>query len=179
MTLWTIGHSNHRIEKLIELLNGHEIEQLADVRGVPKSRYNPQFNREAMPGPLRAAGIMYSHHPGLAGMRTPRADSVHTGFRETGFRGYADHMETAEFREALEGLIAMAREDRTAVMCAEAIPWQCHRSLLSDALLVRNVRVEHIQSVHATQAHRLTSFAYVRGTDIVYQRQLQLITGDS
>src|SRR5438309_3624330 len=129
MTVFTIGHSTRPIEVFLELLAGHRIERLVDVRTIPKSRHNPQFNSDALAESLRRARIHYTHLPGLGGLRRPRPDSINTGWRNTSFRGYADYMQTAAFDDALRQCIALAETERIAVMCAEAVPWRCHRSL--------------------------------------------------
>jgi uncharacterized protein (DUF488 family) len=168
MTLWTIGHSNRPIEELIAMLRAHGIEVLADVRSVPRSRHNPQFNRETLPGELAAAGIEYRHMPGLGGLRKARKDSRNTGWRNDSFRGYADYMETAEFEASLEELLRLAEERRVAVMCAEAVPWRCHRSLIADAATARGGEVRHIMSAEKADAHKMTSFARVEGGKVTY-----------
>jgi uncharacterized protein (DUF488 family) len=128
----------------------------------------PQFNEETLPGPLRAAGIGYRHMPGLGGLRHTRADSPNKAWRNASFRGFADYMQTAEFQQSLDALVDLAHSDRIAVMCAEAVPWRCHRSLIADALLVRGIPVEHIISAAPAQAHALTPWARVRGKRITY-----------
>jgi len=143
-TLHTIGHSTHPADVFAGLLRSHEIVTLADVRSVPRSRHNPQFDREALAESLAAVGIGYVHLPALGGMRRPRPDSVNLGLRSAGFRGYADHMQTDEFRRGLERLEGLAGAGATAFMCAEAEPSRCHRGLLADALLARGWRVVHI-----------------------------------
>ncbi len=168
MALWTIGHSNRRLEELIAMLRGHSIEVLVDVRTVPRSRYNPQFNRETLPAELAAAGIEYRHMPGLGGLRHPRKDSTNTGWRNDSFRGYADYMQTAEFETNLEALLGLATERRVAIMCAEAVPWRCHRSLISDAVTARGGEVRHIMSAEKAEPHRMTSFARVEGEKVTY-----------
>ena len=143
--LHTIGHSTHPADLFAGLLRTHGIATLADVRSVPRSRHNPQFDREALAATLQALGIGYVHLPALGGMRRPRPDSVNLGLRSAGLRGYADHMQTDEFRRGLERLEALAAAGATAIMCAEAEPSRCHRALLSDALLARGWRVLHIR----------------------------------
>ena len=164
----TIGHSTRPIEDFVHLLSAHGVKRLVDVRTVPRSRHNPQFNKDSLPKALRSAGIAYTHMPGLGGLRHPRKDSINLGWRNAGFRGFADYMQTLEFQQALQNLIAMAEKERVAIMCAEAVPWRCHRSLIADALLVRGVRVEEISSLTRTQPHRLTPFAHVFGTEVTY-----------
>jgi len=162
----TIGHSNRPLAELIAMLRAHGVETLVDVRTVPKSRYNSQFNREAMPAPLAEAGIEYRHMPGLGGLRHPRKDSINTGWRNDSFRGYADYMQTPEFAHALEELMALP--GAVAIMCAEAVPWRCHRSMISDALTARGTEVWHIMSAQQKHAHKMTAFARVEGTRVTY-----------
>jgi uncharacterized protein (DUF488 family) len=164
----TIGHSTHPVDTFIRMLQGHGVTMVADVRTVPRSRHNPQFNREILPQSLKVAGISYVHLPGLGGWRSPRAASPNQGWRSPGFQGYADYMLTAEFEEHLQALVELARRARIALMCAEALPWRCHRSLIADALLVRGISVEHIMSRDSCQPHRLTPMARVEGTRITY-----------
>jgi uncharacterized protein (DUF488 family) len=141
---------------------------VADVRTVPRSRRYPQFDRHALPGPLHAAGIAYDHLPGLGGLRQPRPDSINTAWREPGLRGYADHMQTLAFERELGGLIAGAAQRRTAVMCAEASPWQCHRALLSDALVAHGVAVLHILGAESLCSHEPTPFGRTVGGRVTY-----------
>lgn len=162
----TIGHSNRPMDELIALLKAHGVATLVDVRTVPKSRHNPQFNREAMPEPLADAGIAYVHMPGLGGLRHPRKDSINMGWRNQSFRGYADYMQTPEFVRSLQALIALPGS--CAVMCAESLPWRCHRSLIADALLARGIPVAHIMSATTANPHKMTSFAHVEGTQLTY-----------
>ncbi len=164
----TIGHSTRPIEEFIEILEAHGVKLLVDVRTVPRSRHNPQFNQENLPQSLKAAGIRYAHMPGLGGLRHARRDSLNTGWRNASFRGYADYMQTPEFETSLEKLVEKARKKRLAVMCAEAVPWRCHRSLLADALVVRGFKVEHLMSATAAKEHTLTPWAKVRGRRITY-----------
>jgi uncharacterized protein (DUF488 family) len=169
--IFTIGHSTHPLPEFIALLQAYDIAHLVDIRTVPRSRYNPQFNRETLPEALKLEGIDYLHMSGLGGLRHTRTDSPNLGLRNASFRGYADYMQTPEFAQAVTQLIAIAAQMRTALMCAEAVPWRCHRNLLSDALVVRGIRVEHIMSKTATQHHELTSFAHVEGETITYPEQ--------
>ena len=150
------------------MLAAHGVTALADVRTVPRSRRNPQFGREALAASLAAAGIAYRPFPGLGGFRRPRPDSPNAGWRNASFRGYTDYMQTEEFRKHLDALVDLAREQTVAVMCAEAVPWRCHRSLIADALTVRGIPVAEIAGEARTQAHRLTPFAHVDGTDLTY-----------
>ncbi|MFO7271631.1 DUF488 family protein [Sphaerobacter thermophilus] len=164
----TIGHSTRSVEELIDLLRENGVTRLVDVRTVPRSRKNPQFNRETLPEALAEAGIAYTHAPELGGLRRARADSPNTGWRNASFRGFADYMQTSEFAAALDELIDLARGEQIAIMCAEAVPWRCHRSLIADALTVRGIPVAHIMGPRSTQPHRMTPFAVVDGTDITY-----------
>jgi uncharacterized protein (DUF488 family) len=164
----TIGHSTRPIETFIGMLQAHDVKRLADVRTIPKSRNNPQFNRDVLADSLRIVGISYMEMKNLGGLRHARPDSANTGWRNASFRGYADYMQTPEFAAALERLIAAAEQAMVAIMCAEAVPWRCHRSLIADALEIRGIRVEHIMSANRVQPHRLTSFAVVEGSRILY-----------
>ena len=176
MTVYSIGHSTRPLDEFLGLLRAHGVTHLVDARTVPRSRRNPQYNREALPEALRPAGIGYAHVPGLGGLRRPRRDSVNTAWRNAGFRGYADYMQTPEFAESLEALIALAAREHVAVMCAEAVPWRCHRSLIADALTVRQVSVEHILD-GGRQGHRLTPWARVDGVRLTYPAQRVMPAG--
>lgn len=167
-TVFTIGHSTREPAELIHLLQAHGVTKIADVRSVPRSRHNPQFNRDTLPDALRTAGIGYVHLPGLGGLRHARADSPNLAWRNASFRGYADYMQTDAFAENLEQLIELARQEPIALMCAEAVPWRCHRSLIADALTVRGIPVEHIMSATHRQPHALTPWARVDGFRITY-----------
>jgi uncharacterized protein (DUF488 family) len=159
------------------MLKAHGVEVLVDVRTIPRSRYNPQFNRETLPDPLGAAGIAYVHMPELGGLRHPRKDSRNTGWRNLSFRGYADYMQTSEFETHLAELLRLEGEKRVAIMCAESVPWRCHRSLIADALTARGVEVWHIMSVSKANRHTLTGFARVEGTKVTYpSSDLELFT---
>ena len=164
----TIGHSTRPIEEFVQLLQAHGVTRVADIRTVPRSRRNPQFNQESLPKSLKKVGIGYSHFPKLGGLRRANTDSINLGWRNASFRGFADYMQTTPFEEGMGDLISLAKEDRIALMCAEAVPWRCHRSLVSDALLVRGVPVEHIMSATRRQKHAMTPFARVNGTQVVY-----------
>lgn len=164
----TIGHSTLELAKFIQVLQGHGVTLLADVRTVPRSRHNPQFDRETLPEVLRAAGIDYVHLPGLGGLRHARADSPNMAWRNASFRGFADYMQTDEFAANVERLIELARKKRVALMCAEAVPWRCHRSLIADALTARGVPVEHIMGAIHRQAHVTTPWAQVEGRIVTY-----------
>ena len=164
----TIGHSTRPIADFIHLLQVHGIRQLVDIRTIPRSRFNPQFNRESLAESLEAAGIDYHHMPGLGGLRKARPDSINGAWRNASFRGFADYMQTPEFRENLDTLIHLAGAGPTAIMCAEAVPWRCHRSLISDALVARGVPVLEILDEKEPRAHALTKFARVDGVDVTY-----------
>jgi uncharacterized protein (DUF488 family) len=168
LLILTVGHSTHPLDEFIPLLKAHGVKQLVDVRTIPRSRHNPQFNRDTLSAKLRNARIGYRHMKGLGGLRHPRKDSPNTGWRNAGFRGFADYMQTSEFAENLHKLIELAKKKQGAIMCAEAVPWRCHRSLISDALTVRGVAVEHITSRTSRRAHKLTSFAQIDGERVVY-----------
>lgn len=164
----TIGHSTHPLDAFIELLRTHQVQHVLDVRTVPRSRHNPQFNTDTLPASLRVAGIDYTHLPGLGGLRHTHAGSINEGWRNTSFRGYADYMQTPEFSENVEQVARLARHACCVLMCAEAVPWRCHRSLIADALTVRGVRVEDIISGKGRKLHVLTPWAYVEGLKITY-----------
>ena len=164
----TVGHSTRSLPAFLALLEGHAVTVLMDVRTVPRSRHNPQFNRESLPAALDAAGIAYEHVPGLGGLRRTHAGSPNGGWRNTSFRGYADYMQTSAFAQDLDALIERAGHDRIALMCAEAVPWRCHRSLIADALMAHGLRAEEILSATRLQAHRMTPFARVDGTRVTY-----------
>jgi uncharacterized protein (DUF488 family) len=164
----TVGHSTRTLEEFICLLQAHGVRRVVDVRTVPRSLHNPQFNKTSLPESLNKAGLAYVHMPGLGGLRRAKRDSINAGWRNASFRGYADYMQTPEFDKSLEELIRLAHQDPIALMCAEAVPWRCHRSLIADALLVRGIRTEEIVSRTRRQVHRLTPFAKVRRTKITY-----------
>lgn len=164
----TIGHSTHPIEQFIALLKAHEVTRIIDVRTVPRSRHNPQFNKTTLPKSLKKADIAYAHMAGLGGLRHTSPDSPNTGWRNASFRGYADYMQTPQFKASLADLIEIATHDRVALMCAEAVPWRCHRSLIADALLLHNIEVRDIMTVKRASTHKLTPFAKVRAGKITY-----------
>jgi len=169
----TIGHSTRTLDEFIRLLQAHAVTCVVDVRTVPRSRHNPQFNKASLPRALKKAGLDYVHLPGLGGLRHAKRDSPNMGWRNTSFRGYADYMQTPEFEHSLEELIHVANQGRIALMCAEAVPWRCHRSLVADALLVHGIRTEDIMSPTRRHVHTLTPFAKVRGTTITYPGENQ------
>lgn len=164
----TIGHSTRTLDEFIGLLQAHEVTRVVDVRTIPRSRYNPQFNRDSLPDALKKAGLSYVDMPGLGGLRHAKPDSINAGWRNASFRGYADYMQTPEFAQSLDELIQMAKQQRVAIMCAEAVPWRCHRSLIADALLVRGIRAEDIMTLTRRTVHTLTPFAKVRGLTLTY-----------
>jgi uncharacterized protein (DUF488 family) len=168
LAVLTVGHSTRPLEEFLNLLSAHAVARLVDVRTVPRSRHNPQFNRESLPAALEAVGIAHEHAPGLGGFRRTHMGSPNAGWRNLSFRGFADYMLTSEFSDHLAGLIERASRERTALMCAEAVPWRCHRSLIADALLVRGIRVEEILDGPRSRPHTLTPFARVDGTTITY-----------
>jgi uncharacterized protein (DUF488 family) len=175
----TIGHSTRSIDEFIGLLRAHAVSRVVDVRTIPRSRHNPQFNRDALSDSLKAAGLGYVHLPELGGLRHAKTDSINAGWRNASFRGYADYMQTPEFEQSLEELIQLAKEEQIAIMCAEAVPWRCHRSLIADALLIRGIRVEDIMSLTRRQVHTLTPFAKVQGSTITYPADLKKHTRKS
>ncbi|HXS94958.1 MAG TPA: DUF488 domain-containing protein [Candidatus Limnocylindrales bacterium] len=164
----TIGHSNRALAELIAMLRAHGVEALVDIRTVPRSRYNPQFNTDALPAPLAEAGIEYIHLPALGGLRHARKDSTNTAWKNLSFRGYADYMQTPEFDAGIDQLLAIDARKKAAAMCAEAVPWRCHRSLVADALTARGVPVWHIMSAEKKNPHKLTSFARVEDGRVTY-----------
>jgi uncharacterized protein (DUF488 family) len=168
LRIYSIGHSTRAIDEFVAMLRAREVTTLVDVRTVPRSRWNPQFIRESLAWSLAQASIRYLHMPGLGGLRRPRPESINTGWRHAGFRGYADYMETAGFERELGTLIAEARRAPVAFMCAEAHPRRCHRSLIADALTARAIEVEHILSAVQTEPHTITPFARVEGTTVTY-----------
>lgn len=166
--IFTIGHSTRSIQDFIDLLKTYEIETLVDVRTIPKSRHNPQFNEEALHTSLQESGIQYHHVAKLGGLRHTTKDSVNMGWHNASFRGYADYMQTDSFWEGIEELEALAKKHKTVIMCAEALPWRCHRSLIADALTVRKWKVFDITSKHSAKVHELTSFLHVEEGQFIY-----------
>jgi uncharacterized protein (DUF488 family) len=167
-TIYTIGHSTRPIAEFLAILDAFQIEMVVDVRTIAKSRRNPQYGEEALRASLVQHGLGYQRIEALGGLRHARADSINTAWRNLSFRGYADYMQTAEFAAGLEELLRIAGQARTVIMCAEAVPWRCHRSLIGDALLVRGLHVEDIMSATASRPHKLTPWAKVDGTAITY-----------
>lgn len=177
MVIYTIGHSTRSLDELVELLRAHHVSRLADIRTVPRSRRHPHFSADALEVSLPAQGVAYRHFPRLGGLRKPRKDSRNGAWRHEGFRGYADYMETAAFRDALTDLVEWGEEGpstslrpgpQTAIMCAEAVWWRCHRQLTADALLARGIDVCHITSAAPAAAHKLTEFARVVDGQVGY-----------
>jgi uncharacterized protein (DUF488 family) len=164
----TIGHSTRTWKDFLALLRAHRVKRVIDVRSVPRSRHNPQFNREILAKKLRAARIGYVHLRKLGGLRHAGRDSPNMGWRNASFRGFADYMQTSEFEAGLHRLMKLAAQKRSAIMCAEAVPWRCHRSLIADALTVQGIRVEDIMSTKRSQAHSLIAFARVLGRRVTY-----------
>lgn len=168
MRIFTIGHSTRSLEEFLALLAAHEVSLLVDIRIAPGSRRYPHFAREALAAAVKDAGIDYRHLKDLGGRRRPRPDSPHIGWRSESFRGYADHMETPAFSAALEQLLVDAHSHTVAIMCAEAVPWRCHRQLVADALVARGVEVVHIFDREHTEIHQLTPFARIADGRLVY-----------
>lgn len=168
MRVFTIGHSTRPISEFIELLRANGNERLLDIRTIPKSRRNPQFSTDALAKSLCEANIEYIHMKELGGLRKPLPDSRNTGWRNASFRGYADYMQTPEFEKALARAVELASEKPTALMCAEAVPWRCHRSLVADALTARGIEVLEIVSKSPPNPHKMTPFAHVHGKRITY-----------
>jgi uncharacterized protein (DUF488 family) len=167
-TIFTIGHATRTFNQFLELLQAHGIERVVDIRTIPRSRRNPQYSLDTLGPALEAAGINYVHLKELGGLRRPKPDSKNVGWRNASFRGYADYMATPEFRIALSCAIELSQVKPSALMCAEAVPWRCHRSLVADALTARKFAVKHIMSAKLANEHGLTPFAQVRGQKVTY-----------
>jgi uncharacterized protein (DUF488 family) len=168
--VYAIGHSTRSIEEFIELLKAHDVKMVVDIRTIPKSRHCPQFNALRLKNSLSKVKIGYRHIKELGGLRHTRKDSPNTSWENASFRGYADHMQTEEFQRGLEKLEELATKKRCAMMCAESVPWRCHRSLVADALTVRHWKVYHIQSRKTAKLHALTRFLRVTGKQLIYDR---------
>lgn len=166
--IYTIGHSTRTLEELVELLQTNEITLLADVRTVPKSRTNPQFNKETLGDTLKEYGIKYAHWAHLGGLRHARKDSENKVWQNASFRGYADYMETDEFGDAVDTLVKQSKKERIAIMCSEAVWWRCHRSMIADELVARGFAVKHIMNLKEPKPHTLRSFAHVEGGHVSY-----------
>lgn len=171
MVVYTIGHSTRELSEFVGLLDANGVHTLVDVRTIPRSRRVPQFNGDTLPASLGAAGIAYVHAKALGGLRHPRASSTNSGWRNDSFRGFADYMQTPEFETALDDLVGLAGSTQIAIMCAEAVYWRCHRSLIADALVARGIPVEHIMGRPRREPHRLTSFAVLDGIRVSYPAQ--------
>jgi uncharacterized protein (DUF488 family) len=168
--LYTIGHSTRPIGEFIELLQAHQITQIVDIRTIPKSRHNPQFEQQALAAELKKAGITYVYLEKLGGLRPSVKNSINGAWRNKSFRNYADYMQTTEFEQGISELISLSQKSVTAIMCAEAVPWRCHRSLVGDALVVRHIPVYDIISITSMPEHTITSFAVVSGTTVTYPK---------
>lgn len=168
LTIYTIGHSTLSMEDFLRMLNSFGVRLLVDIRTVPGSRFNPQYGQAALKQSLKDAGLAYVHLTSLGGLRQGTAHSVNMGWKNKSFRGYADYMQTPAFAAGIEELMRLAGEQPTAIMCAEAVPWRCHRSLVGDALSVRGVNVMHIMGAGKATPHQLTSFACVEGHTLAY-----------
>jgi uncharacterized protein (DUF488 family) len=169
LLIFTIGHSTRKLREFMEVLDPYGIKEVVDIRTIPRSRTNPQFNEKRLAAGLKRHHIRYKHMNGLGGLRHPLKDSVNTYWYNASFRGFADYMQTGEFRRNITELINLAKERQVVIMCAEAVPWRCHRSLIADALLVRGVSVRHIFSPTNSKPHELTKGARVNGRNIVYK----------
>lgn len=168
LSVFTIGHSTRSIEDFIEILKSYDITELIDIRTIPKSRHNPQFNGDVLAHALRNHHINYRHEKKLGGLRHSSKDSINMAWKNLSFRGYADYMQTDEFKEGLQELITIAEHKVVVIMCAEAVPWRCHRSLVGDALLVHGIQVNDIYSKSEVKLHKLTQWAVVHGTTVTY-----------
>ncbi len=168
LRIFTVGHSTRSLDEFVALLAAHGIRQVADIRTIPRSRRHPHFSADALRASLPARGIAYAHFPGLGGLRHPRRDSPNSAWRNESFRGYADYMGTEAFEAALASLLAFATHAETAVMCAEAVWWRCHRGLLSDVLVARGMEVLHVMSAGPAAPHRLNPLARVVGGRVTY-----------
>jgi uncharacterized protein (DUF488 family) len=166
--IYTVGHSTRKIEDFVTLLKAYKIEIVVDVRTIPKSKHNPQFGEQELSRSLGSYEIAYRRLPRLGGLRHTNKDSINTAWKNQSFRGYADYMQTEEFAQGIDELMAIAKEGRTVIMCAEAVPWRCHRSLIGDALLVRHIQVEDIISETSSRPHKMTPWARVDGEGITY-----------
>lgn len=172
ITVFTVGHSTRSLDEFLQLLKHYSINELIDIRTIPKSRHNPQFNEHEFAHFLRSHHIGYRHQKNLGGLRHPHKDSVNTAWKNSSFRGFADYMQTEEFQKGLETLIKIAHEKNVVVMCAEALPWRCHRSLIGDALVLHEIDVEDIFSMTLCKPHKLTPWAVVHKKTITYPAPL-------
>jgi uncharacterized protein (DUF488 family) len=168
LVIFTIGHSTHSMQDFITLLKKHSISKVADIRTIPRSKHVPQFNQDTLSQSLRAASIGYIHMETLGGLRKPKKDSPNKAWRNPSFRGFADYMQTQDFEKGLEQLVQLAQRDHVVILCAEALPWRCHRSLIADALLTRGISVQHIMPTGMLQTHALTPWAKIQGKRVTY-----------
>jgi len=166
--IFTLGHGTRRIEEFLEILRAFHVRMIVDVRTVPRSRHNPQYDQMELQKVLEENGFAYQHLKALGGLRHAHKDSINTGWQNASFRGYADYMQTPEFAQAIKKLISLGKRRKIAILCAESVPWRCHRSMIADALVVRGVEVLHIMSKTNAHAHALTPFARVAGEEITY-----------
>ena len=169
--IFTVGHSTRTIDEFVELLGAHGIKEIVDIRSIPRSRHNPQFNADVLQCSLEEGHVSYRHIKELGGLRHARKDSLNLGWRNASFRGFADYMATPEFSEGLEALIEVAKAKETAIMCAEAVPWRCHRSLISDALTKKGWIVRDIMSRTLAVRHLLTPFLKTRKGQLIYPEE--------
>ena len=172
--MWTVGHSTHPLEAFVALVRAHGVSAIADVRKIPRSRRNPQFNIDTLPASLAAAGLAYVARPGLGGLRRERTDSINLGWKNPSFRAYADYMQTEEFARELDALLALGTRERFAIMCAEAVWWRCHRSLIADAVVARGEPVLHILTPEHAEPHTLRDFARVDNGRVSYPGEPEL-----
>jgi uncharacterized protein (DUF488 family) len=166
--IFTIGHGTRSIDEFIGLLNTYKIQRVVDVRTIPRSRHNPQFNKETLPKKLKKVHIGYIHIKGLGGLRHAKKDSVNMAWRNASFRGFADYMQTEDFKKNIERLIKIARQKKIVIMCAESVPWRCHRSLIADALFVRGIKIKHIMSHRTYSDHNITPWAKMKDYQVNY-----------
>ncbi len=164
----TVGHSTMAIDRFLRLLESNGVSVVVDIRTIPRSRHNPQFNKETLPAALASVNLRYRHMPGLGGLRRPLPGSPNSGWRNASFRGFADYMQTEDFDRAFDALVELAAKEVPVLLCAEALPWRCHRSLIADALVVRGLPVEHIMGSGPRKAHVLTPWASVTGGHLTY-----------
>ena len=172
MLILTIGHSTRALDDFLAILRAHSVTRVVDIRTIPRSRHNPQFNQEPLSESLKESAIDYTPMKQLGGLRHPKADSQNMGWRNSSFRGFADYMQTQEFAESIDQLIGLAQNGQAAIMCAEVLPWRCHRWLIADALTIRGIQVEHIMTIKKRTRHSLTRWAHVEGTQITYPENL-------
>ena len=168
MLILTIGHSTRALDDFLAILRAHSVTRVVDIRTIPRSRHNPQFNQESLSESLNGSSIDYVPVKQLGGLRHPKADSPNMGWRNSSFRGFADYMHTQEFAKGIDQLIALAQSTQVVIMCAEVLPWRCHRWLIADALMVREIQVEHIMTIKTRRKHSLTKWASIEGTQIIY-----------